>query len=254
MKKMLLTGFLVAALAGCGGGGGSSTPAPAPVPQTSSAEGMWNGVSSSNTILTGFILDDGTYYVAYTDPGITTIKGVILGSSSAVNGVFTSVNAKDFYFGSNPYFSAANVTANYLAKQSMSGVFSRPDSSRLNFNATYDLRYENIPDLTKAAGSYRGDMIIGNKDSRPLVSSYNSLSVSTTGEISGVHLLGCYVNGNATPRLRGNLFNVSLTFTGCGLEGQTLRGIMFSGTDKGSLFIAAPTSDMNGGFVFSGNE
>ena len=88
MKKTLLAGFLVVALAGCGGGGGSSTPAPAP---TVDVTGTWRGsitetAFGTNTATLNVVQSaatvTGTYSSTY---GTGSVTGTVSANTASIN-------------------------------------------------------------------------------------------------------------------------------------------------------------------------
>ena len=60
------------------------------------AEGLWVGMTSDNRTVRAIVLDDGTYYVAYSYAGLSSYAGAVQGSSTATNGTLTSSDGFDF--------------------------------------------------------------------------------------------------------------------------------------------------------------
>lgn len=99
MKAKTLTMFnpfavsSLLALTACGGGGSGGT---ASVP-AASAEGLWNGDSSTSRSVTAIVLGNGSYWLLYSVPRVSAVvAGFIQGSSSSLNGSFSSSDGVDF--------------------------------------------------------------------------------------------------------------------------------------------------------------
>ena len=60
------------------------------------AEGIWRGTTNQGQAVTIVILDDGTFYIVFSAQGTTTEAGVLHGSGSSVNGVFTAASVKEY--------------------------------------------------------------------------------------------------------------------------------------------------------------
>lgn len=252
MKKTVLAGLALIILTGCGGGGSSTTTAP---PQSSSAEGMWNGTASNGVTVTGFVLDDGSFYAGYTDPYGSTITGIIHGAGSSSSGTYATSNAKDYYFGSSSYIANVTVSGAYVSTQSLNGTLSYSSSNNITFNATYDTHYDQTPSLSTLAGTYSG-RIVGGSSSYGVVSDSATITISSAGTFSGVSTNGCSFNGTAAPRAHGNIYNVSVHMgaSPCIFASQTLNGAIFYNTDTHKMFSAAPTSDRSGGFMLEATK
>lgn len=248
MKRMVLAVLMALAFVGCGGGGsGSSIDEPK---QDSSGEGMWKGLTNTGSSIIGFVLDDGTFYAVYTDPYESHISGIVHGNGRSSNGVFTASNAKDYYFGENPYISNATVSANYSPKQSFSGSLTYPSRSTIAFSTTYITKYDLTANLASLAGMYSVTIMTGDG------SDSSTVTVSASGEISGSTTLGCSFNGTAEPHPHGNVYNVSIKMGNgsCVYPGQTLKGMAYYDSTTGEIFAAAPTADRSGGFLLTGNR
>lgn len=92
--EALALSCLMLALAACGSSGSGSD---APAPSAPSAEGLWIGSTSESRSVTGFVLDDGTYWILYSIPNASSfIAGVVQGTGSFLGGSFSSSNGIDF--------------------------------------------------------------------------------------------------------------------------------------------------------------
>lgn len=243
--------MLLIGLSACSGGGDTPTP-PTTAPPASPAEGLWIGTTNTNTNRTvaGVVLDDGIYWFLYSvagDPSL--IAGVVQGDSSSQNGVFTSSNATDFSVERGVTLTLnATVDGTYTTKQSLNGtiVYENNAQPQDTFTTTYDSTYESVPDINTVAGTYTGPVALNETV---------SVVVSSTGDITGQSLTGCTFQGSFTPRARGNVFDVTITFgpqNTCSNQNATVKGVGF--VHAGKLYSAALKSDKTNGVVFIGTK
>ncbi len=98
-----------------------------PGPGAKAAEGLWRGTAPNNRTFFAIVLNDGTYYIGYSLPGAASFSGVVRGSGSAADGVFTSSDARDFSFREGGFgFTYGPVTGTYVPRSSLqltSGTF-----------------------------------------------------------------------------------------------------------------------------------
>jgi len=234
-------------LSACSGDGDTSPPSPVPL-TAATAEGFWTGTTNTNRTVTGVVLDDGVYWFLYSvggDPSI--IEGVLQGDSNAQDGALNSLNAKDFNV-ERPVTPVLNATINgsYTTKQSLSGSYQSnvPDT----FTTTYNSDYELTPDITAVTGTYTG----------PVAQNETvNVTVSAAGGISGISSTGCRITGSVSPRTRGNVFDVTITFGGqstCSNGTNTVNGVGLYNARTKKLYSAAFNSDRTNGFVFLGTK
>ncbi len=237
----------LAFLSACSGDGDTSLPAPAPL-TASTAEGFWTGMTNTNRTVTGVVLDDGVYWFLYSvggDPSV--IEGVLQGDSNAQDGALNSLHAKDFNV-ERPVTPVLDATINgsYTTKQSLSGSYQSnvPDT----FTTTYNSDYELTPDITAVAGTYTG----------PVAQNETvNVTVSAAGGISGTSSTGCRITGSVSPRTRGNVFDVTITFGGqstCSNGTNTVNGVGLYNAGTKRLYSAAFNSARTNGFVFLGTK
>ena len=244
MKQMLAIGLLGAIfVTGCGGGGSNGGDS------GTSAEGLWNGTTSNGRAMSGLVLDDGTYWVLYSLMGNSAvIAGGVQGTGSSRNGTFTSSNGRDFNLeglGVND----VDVSANYVMQESLSGSLRyRGTGEVVSFSASYDASYELTPSLELIAGTYSGSAATSGG------TEFATVTVSTSGAISGSSAGGCTYSGTGAPRARGNVYDVVVTFNGglCALGTQTVRGAAYFDADLNQLVSAAVNTGRTDGFIFAG--
>jgi hypothetical protein len=239
--------FLIGLSACSGGAGDTSTPSAAS-PPAASAEGLWFGTTTNtNRTVTGVVLDDGVFWFLYSvvdDPSI--IAGVVQGNSSSQNGVLTTSNATDFSVERIPSVLTPTVDGNYTTKQNLSGTITYPTPLQETFMTTYDSDYESAPDISTIAGLYTGPVALNETV---------SVTVSSTGDITGQSLTGCTFQGSFKPRAQGNVFDVTITFgpqNTCSNKNATVNGVGFF--HAGKLYSAALNDDRTNGVVFIGTK
>jgi hypothetical protein len=247
MKKTLFAGVVTAfALAACGGGGGGSnnSPAPAPVTKTDAA-GIYSGTDTSGDIITGVVLDTGAYYFVYTNSSSSSL-GLVQGTATAASGSFKSSDAKNFYIGANTVLNDT-ITATYTAKSSINGTIAPASGSGsgTSFTGNYSTVYDQAPSLASVAGTYSG--AAGSVKTAEAV----TVSVTSTGAISGSGASSCSFSGTISPHGSGNVYDATIKFGGspCLYPGQTLTGILT--VNNGRMIAAAPLSDRSDAFVLA---
>lgn len=234
---------------GCGGGGGGGSSAPPAV--VSTAEGMWTGTTSSNRTVNGFVLDDGTYWVLYSAANNSnTIAGGVQGSSTSNNGNFTSTNAKDFNLEGLGILNAT-ISGSYFAKQSLNGLINYPTlAQNVTFTSTYNASYDATASLANLAGTYTGTgAVVGGTETA-------TLTITAAGAVTGNGVSGCQFSGTATPRSKGNVYNLSITFGGgvCSNGTNTVTGIGYYDSTLKRLWGAALNVARDNGFIFVGTK
>jgi len=236
--------FVAWVVTACGGGGSTSTA----TPPASTAEGLWNGTISSGRTADALVLDDGTYWVIYSLVGNSSvIGGAAQGNGTSNNGTFTSNNGIDFNlegFGINAF----TLSSSYTAKSTLSGTITYPSSTAYTFKATYDTDYDLMPSLATIAGTYAGTAAtLGGVESA-------TATITDSGTMSGRGASGCTYTGTASPRPKGNVYNISVTFDGgiCSNGTATVTGVAYFNAKTNQLIAAALNSDRKNGFLGEG--
>ncbi|NMG55951.1 hypothetical protein [Aromatoleum aromaticum] len=223
------------------GGDGASGP--------NTAEGMWTGVSEDNRRMTGFVLDDGAYYVFYTlSNNHSFMGGVVQGSGNSANGTFSSTNLRDFSLEELDVFSGS-FSASYDPQNTMTGTGSYSNGAQSKFSATYSTAWETPSSLAGIAGHYAGSVAteFGIEGATVRISSSGLIAAAASG---------CQLSGNLTPRSRGNVFNMTLKFgsSPCAYAGQTFRGIATLAGSSDTLVAAALNGARTEGVMFIGQK
>jgi len=213
------------------------------------AEGLWSGTTSTSRYMSGIILDTGTYWVLYSvanNPNI--IAGVVQGTGSSLNGIFSSSDAKDFNL-EGLGIHDGTISASYVSKQSFNGSITYPSAYQTStFTSTYNSAYDQTPSLASLAGTYTGSVVVAS------VTETVWVVISSSGGVSGSGTSGCTFSGSAAPHAKGNVYDLSITFNGgaCSNGTSTVTGIGYLNTTTNRLYAVALNSIRSNGFVFVG--
>ncbi len=244
MVKVVIPFIAAALLSACD----SSNSGNANNTTSGTAEGLWQGTTDAGRAIAGLVLDDGAYWLIYSAIGNSNvIAGMVQGSGASSNGTFTSSNGKDFNLegmGINDF----NLVATYSAKSSLNGTVSYPGGTTITFASAYDSSYELTPSLTTIAGTYSGAAATSSG------TEFATVAITSAGDISGTSLSGCGFTGSATPRAKGNVYNVSITFGGgvCVQGISTVTGVAHFDAASKQLTSAAVNSGRTDGFIYVG--
>lgn len=220
------------------------------IPLKSGGGGLYFGTTNVNRSITGLILDDGEYYILYSDAdNPNLIVGLVQGDSSSSNGTLSSNNAIDFNmegFGIQP----ANVSASYQVMQSINGSISYDDGVINTFSGQYDTAYEITPSLSYVAGTYTGDVAFSQGFE------VASLTISKTGILSGFGSSGCEFYGLVTARSSGNVYDITINFgdSPCYFENEEMSGIGYYDSTSNKIWSAATNNNRTEGILFIGTS
>ena len=251
--RLLCTIFLAVSISACSGGNDdtSTTPPPSnPPPPSTSAEGLWNGSTNAGRSVAGLVLDDGTYWFLYSVVGNpTVVAGLVQGNSSSQAGSFTSSNARDFNL-EVPEILDGTIAGSYVEKQSLSGTVTFVGGGSTTFNGTYNADYDLTPNLNLIEGTYTGSTATAGGTESVTV------TVSSPGLLAGSSASGCLFSGSVSPRTRGNVYDVSVTFAGgvCSNGTSTVTGVAFFEAATQRLYSAALNGTRTNGFIFLGTK
>lgn len=253
MRHLLCTLAAQALVSGSSCGGGSannSGNAASPPPANESAQGLWQGTTSDNRVFGGLILDDGTYWLIYSLPGNSAvIAGLIEGNSTFSDGDITSSNGINFNFegaGVNDFTSSGT----YTAKSTLHITTTYADGTSGTVDASYNPDYDLTPSLAGIAGHYVGVAVTrAGLDTA-------GITVTSSGDFSGVSGLGCGFSGKTSVRPGANVYNVTVTFQGgdCSNGTDTLNGVAYYDAKTGEIRSAALNSGRTNGFLGVGTK
>ncbi|MCG5261093.1 hypothetical protein [Cupriavidus gilardii] len=243
MNKALIAASVALAFAACGG---DEDDLPHPHPITFPAEGLYRGKTSANQDITAFVLDDGTYYIAY--QALPYSSGVLQGTMHAAHGRFTSSNGKDYSETFREIFDVS-VDGTYATRGHLNGTVRYPATGQtVTFTSSYDKDDERTPTLATLAGSYEGNAITLH------VLESMAIRIVANGAISGTGASGCKFTGVASPRRRGNLYDITVVYgpSPCATPARRLSGIAYYHAQDRTLFVTGMNGDRSEGVVFRG--
>lgn len=271
MKRALMAGLLGVMALGCGSGGGGGgrvgggddfPNSPSDIGPGTSAEGRWQGSTSNGRTLTGVVLDDGSYWLLYSLVGNGAVfGGVLQGRGSSQQGIFTSTDGKDFNL-DGLGINGVHINARYANKKRFDGSYEYPsNAARVGFTTTYDAAHDLAPTLAAIEGAYSGVAASFGSGALSGVRESATLTVATasgtpsTAPVSG-SFGACNFSGSVSPRPRGNVYQLSLDFTGdnCDLNASTVSGVAFFDAASRRLHAAALNSARSDGFMFVGTK
>lgn len=275
VSNLTLAFLLIAGFSGCGGGtgaslGGSTTNGSTSggstsggstsggstsngTTSTSSAEGLWQGTTSMSQNVTGIVFENGEYWFLYSIPGNSNaIGGVIQGNATSNAGNIASSNGRDFNITELKLYDISSLQGTYTTKSKLSGEITYTDmpSSMVTFASTYNADYEKTPSLSALTGTYAGDAASSEGTASAIT------NISSTGQIIGTDASGCKFTGTATPHSRGNVYNVTVTFSNeiCTNSGTQVSGVAYFDSSTQQLYSAALNSTRTDGFLFIGTK
>lgn len=229
-----------AALTGCGGGGSQG----ASGSPTATAEGVYQGTTSTGLSFDALILGDGSVWSIYGNQfnGGLQVTGLFTGSGSSTSTTYLATTEDYPAPGSSAI--AGTLDATYVAGSTLSGTITESGqttsiSGAVPVASTYD--YLTPATSTAVSGTWSGNLLDGETA---------TISVSSSGSLSGTSSRGCTFTGSITPRPGGkNVYNVTLSFGGspCFAAGTSANGIALLYPVSGGLTqLIAAAVDTNG--------
>jgi hypothetical protein len=238
------SGFAPAA---CGGGYSEGDVSSLPQPTATSAQGRWTGTTSTGRTVAGLVLKDGSYWLFYSaknNPHI--LAGLVQGSGMSHSGSFGSSNTRDFNV-EGMGIRAATMNGSYVPNKSFQGTIAYFNGNTESFTSTSNADSESAPNLTLVAGTYAG---------LRADNSTVTVTVDSTGTLSGHSTDGCTVTGTLSPRGKGNVFHTSVTFGGgaCRQRTETVTGVALYDAATNRLYIAALNNVRTTSYLFLGTK
>lgn len=236
------SGFAPAA---CGGGYGESDMPSLPQPTPTSAEGRWTGMTSTGRVVAGLVLEDGSYWLFYTaTDNPTLLAGLVQGTGTSHSGSFGSSNTRDFNV-EGAGIRAGTMDGSYVPNKRFHGTIAYFTGDNESFTSTYDGDSESAPNLTQVAGTYSGLRT----DNHTV-----TVTVESAGTISGHSTDNCTFTGILSPRAKGTVFHISVTFEegACRQGSETLTGVAFYDAATNRLYSAALNNARTISYLFLG--
>jgi hypothetical protein len=231
----------------CGGGYGNRDFSSLPQPAATSAEGRWKGATSTGRTVAGLVLDDGSYLLFYTARGNpTVVAGLVQGTGTSHSGSFGSSNTRDFNV-EGAGILAATMSGTYVQSSNFHGTIAYFNGDTASFTSTYNDDYESAPNVNLVAGTYAGVRA----DNHTV-----TVTVDSSGTLSGHSSDGCTFAGTLSPRAKGNVFHHAVTFGGgaCRLGTETVAGVAWYDAATHRLYSAALDSARTTSFLFLGTK
>ena len=198
---------------------------------STTAAGFYTGQFGSTTgVGRILILNDGSYWMwigTNAGSGASDIFSAVAQSSSGswTSTAYTSTSGVDLF--SSPQITNVGIVATYVAGTSFTGTLTEGALSvPMTFTVPSGIGYifADTPSLSKFSGTY--------------ALTDGTLSVSSTGSLTGQLTSGCTFTGTATPRTTGeNAYNLAITFgpAPCQTASTQTTGIALLATTKTTL-------------------
>ena len=238
------SGFAPAA---CGGGYSESDVSSLSQPTALSAEGRWTGISSTGRTVAGLVLEDGSYWLFYTERGNPQVlAGLVQGTGTSHASSFGSSNTRDFNL-DGAGIRAATMRGSYVPNKSLLGTIAYFNRDTESFTSTSDADAESAPNLTQLAGTY-----VGLRADNHTV----TVTVDSAGTLSGHSTDGCTVAGTLSPRAKGNVFHTSMRLEGgaCRHGTEALTGVTFYDATTNRLYSGALNNARTTSYLFLGTK
>jgi hypothetical protein len=174
----------------------------------SKVKGVWTGTTSLDENVHAVVLEDGTFYLVYTQPGTATEVGVVQGTMTAADGAISSADAVNFPISilqeGAGVARKSSVSGTYVAQGQLQLTISSTTITR-NVTATYVPGSEQAPSMATLAGHYTGATghIAGRLPATWTIDAAGTLSLSNAA--------GCLLNGTITPRASVHAFDWTIT-------------------------------------------
>jgi hypothetical protein len=139
------------------------------------------------------------------------------------------------------------MNGSYVPNKSFLGTIAYFNGDTESFTSTYDADSEVATNLNLVAGIYAG-----------LRTDHHTVTVTvdSAGTLSGHSSEGCTFGGTLSPRAKGNVFHVTMTFGGgaCRQGTETVTGVAFYDASTQRLYSAALNSARTTSFLFLGTK
>jgi hypothetical protein len=245
-KLAALSVFAAAVLSGCGGGDVPSPGSNGVLVSPGPLAGLFHGSTSTGRQVHAIALENGEYWLIYSPVGNpSVIAGAAQGHASSSNGAAFSNDFRDFNL-EGAGITDGLLSASYFPKNHVTGNVIFPNST-LSFTAKYDFLYEATSSLRTVAGTFGGTAAVVT-GIEPF-----TVTISTSGAITGASQSGCRFAGTATTH-SGWIYTVSIAFAGapCANGTSTVTGVAYYDPDSSHLISTALNSSRSNGFIFAG--
>lgn len=245
-------------LAACGGGGTTYvvTPKKAEVAlPTTAINGVFDGTINSTQPVTSLLLNDGSYYVVYSDAALPQrFTGLVTGSGTLNNGSISSDNGLNLSLLGTGTQSPKefSLTSSYAEKNSWNGfLVGKASGESQAFATSYNSNYETLPAFSEIAGVYTGS--IATKD---IKEDKIELTVTADGKLLGKLSCGCTVRAKLVAQAGKLSYDATLAFDGGNhpLANKSMAGNVYFDTTSKRLYIVGKLSGTAENVIFVGNK
>ncbi len=217
MKKLFLLAFAFI-ISGCGGGGGGGTSSPT---TNASAQGVWQGTSSTGYTLDLIVLPNNQFVDIFGTPtggnGLTVL-GYDAGTGS-ISGSTLTANITEYISTGQSATGTLNGTVVTGSSINGSATYSNGNTSTFSLTPLTGFNYNTPATLASIGGTWNGTLLGGGSA---------TLTVnSSTGAFTGLSSAGCSFTGTVTPNASVNAYTTTLTMgnSPCAYPGTTTTGI-----------------------------
>ena len=213
----------------------------------SKAEGFWSGTSSDNRLVTGLVTADGEGYFIYSEQNSSVFAGVSISSFVNTSEGVLSSESTDFSFEGLSLYDLS-ISADVTPGASLNAILDYGSLGQRTASLSYLNYYENTASLSNITGSYNGFSAVSSGIEN------TQISIDSNGRLNGLSQLGCAVKGYVSPRDRGNIFNLSISFNSsqCLYQYQVFKGVLVK-TESGQLIAIAPNNTSTDAVLFISN-
>jgi hypothetical protein len=235
---------LAALLSACGGGGDGHEAL-----TLQNAAGLWNGSADNQREVSAVTLSDGRYFAVYSGANAgATIGGGVQGTATVTGDeTLGSSDLLSFSVETGGTTSTGTFTATVIPKFVLNGTATVTNQPPSSFQAHYESDFDRPATLAGVAGSYTGEagFALG---IRPA-----TFNIDANGVVTST-INGCGISGNVTPRPEGNVFDLSVVFSGppCVLPNLTFTGVVFLRHDGQQLYSVSRNTAARQTIIFTG--
>jgi hypothetical protein len=195
------------------------------------AEGLWRGTSTDGRIISVAVLDDGTFYIAYSSLAGTSFDGGVYGTGTSQDGGFVSVSARSIPLRGVFANGSTSISGTYAPHASLSLTVGSGATAQ-TISAAYDTAYDTPGQLAALAGAYKG---WSGHSGDPFPSTF-TVDATGTLRVQG----GCNHVVHVTPRAATGVFDITLR-NGCSAASAPLQqGILIFDAALQTIAVLSP--------------
>jgi hypothetical protein len=210
--------------------------------------GLWLGSLGPQRDTTTVVLEDGQYYMIYSQPGNpSAIAGLIEGTGDFEARKFTSANARNYNW-ERIYapVQAATLSAHIGRRAMVEGAVN--GSTPFSVSHVRDLDGDDAR-LSAIVGTHSGEVVFTGGTRAA------TFTVTSAGQVS-TKIDGCPITGQVVPRSDTNAYDLTMTFGGwpCAFPYAQFKGVTFYREDLRQLHAAVIHASRTQGIAFRGTK